>query len=370
MTMTAAMRWVILSLLLGAAASRGRKPPKASAPLPHVYEPEEGDTRPRVALCIVGLFRDHRERVLPSLRRVLFNSTEWRLDVFIETWTTIGATRMQRLHARSDETGQILDPQWMREYPNLLSLHVERTPRNVSRHFHGIDLPPVLASHNPQSFGSTLPNLRRMYQCNEAKRAWEDANGFAYDAVIKTRPDYVCGGSRWLALLTALRLVLRHGREPAAQPYPFFHEHSWPHVMVSDKFAIGTSRAMDYYMSAWTALPRLFSSQRLSDAQGHRNHLIGERLLKVYMRAAPFDHMQTFCCQSPRKHHKLGRCKRDYAPGGVMHALFHKNRPAELLPAAVSAGGGEDGVDDDGVPVPADAPRLGLDELAEGGRQR
>jgi hypothetical protein len=151
------------------------------------------------------------------------------------------------------------------------------------------------------------------------------------------RPDYVCGGSSWAAFKLAIRAVLRHGLAPSEQPYPFFHEHSWPHVMVSDKFAIGTSGAMDYYLSAWTRLRQLFARPRLSDAQGKRNHLVGERLMKVHMASASFDHMQTFCCQSPRKHRKQGRCRKDYAEGGVMHAYFHGSARNGTTAAAAAA---------------------------------
>lgn len=317
----------VFGLLFEACPAQPRRakhhPGLARPPHTYVYEDERTDRRPRLALCIVGLFRDHQQRVLPSLRKAVMNSSEWRTDVFIETWTTLGAARTKRLAAHTDQTGGILDPRWLSEYPNLISVHAERTPRNVSRHFHGLDLPHELVHHNPLSFGSTLPNLRRMHECNEAKKAWEDANGFTYDAVMKMRPDYVCGGSTWAAVKLAIRSVLRHHREPTKQPYPFFHEHSWPHVMVSDKFAVGTSAAMDYYMGAWNNLPRLFQRPRLADSLGKRNHLVGERLMKVHMVGAPFDHMQTFCCQSPRKHKKQGRCRQDFAPGGVMYEFLH-----------------------------------------------
>jgi hypothetical protein len=48
------------------------------------------------------------------------------------------------------------------------------------------------------------------------------------------------------------------------------------------------------------------------------------------MGTAPFDHMQTFCCQSPRKHKKQGHCRKDYAKGGVMERYFHGNGTALL----------------------------------------
>jgi hypothetical protein len=310
-----ALLLLLLLLARPAQLKRRRGGPRPPAhPPSYTFEDERRETRPRLALCIVGLFRDHRERVLPSLRARLFNSTEWRTDVFIEAWSTLGANRIARLRSGTDQTGGPLDPQWLAEYPNLVSLKVERTPHNVSRHFHGLDLPAALVHANANSYGSTLPNLRRMHQCHQAVRAWEDACGFRYDAVVKMRPDYVCGGSSWAALLVAVRQVLAHGRDPRAQPYPFFHEHGWPAVMVSDKFAVGTSAAMGYYLGAWRRLRRLFADPRLRDASGRANHLVGEKLMKVHMRAAPFDHMQTFCCISPRQRRKKGRCALDLKP--------------------------------------------------------
>ncbi|KAJ1632614.1 hypothetical protein T492DRAFT_987136 [Pavlovales sp. CCMP2436] len=178
-----------------------------------------------------------------------------------------------------------------------------------------------------------------MYQCNQAKRAWEDANSFTYDVVMKMRPDYVCGGSSWASLKIAIRNVLLHQQHPEQQPYPFFHEHSWPTVMVSDKFAVGTSRAMDYYMDlvfkgvASAGARTLFfmnpppASFEICFTMGSQDQVQG-----VHMGKATFDHMQTFCCQSPGKHRKQGRCRRDFAKGGVMERYFHaSNRTARKL---------------------------------------
>lgn len=353
---------LLLLLLLARPAQpkrrRGGLQPPVRPPS-YTFEDERRERRPRLALCIVGLFRDHRERVLPSLRARLFNSTEWRTDVFIEAWSTLGANRVARLRSGTDQTGGPLDPQWLSVYPNLVSLKVERTPRNVSRHFHGFDLPAALVRANANSYGSTLPNLRRMYQCQQAVRAWEDASGFRYDVVVKMRPDYVCGGSTWAALLVAVRLVLAHGRDPTTQPHPFFHEHGWPAVMVSDKFAVGTAAAMAFYLGAWTRLPALFADPRLRDASGRANHLVGEKLMKVHMRAAPFDHMQTFCCISPRQRRKKGRCALDFKPGGLMHRYFHGPHNASLHGAGAPDVAGALGDDDDDAAVDdadADAP--------------
>jgi hypothetical protein len=358
---------LLLVLARPAQLKRRRSGPRPPArPPSYTFEDERRETRPRLALCIVGLFRDHRERVLPSLRTRLFNSTEWRTDVFIEAWSTLGANRVARLRSGTDQTGGPLDPQWLAEYPNLVSLKVERTPHNVSRHFHGLDLPPALVRANANSYGSTLPNLRRMQQCHAAVRAWEDSSGFRYDVIVKMRPDYVCGGSTWAALLVAVRQVLAHGRDPLAQPFPFFHEHGWPAVMVSDKFAVGTSAAMAYYLNAWNRLPRLFADPRLRDANGRANHLVGEKLMKVYMRDAPFDHMQTFCCISPRQRRKKGRCALDFKPGGVLHRYFHGPRNASLHGTGALDMDGALGDDDDASATDgAEAGAVDADDGAE-----
>lgn len=328
---------VALALLLGTAPAQPWRGARAVGggggqllppPPAGVFEDEATDRRPRVALCLVGLFRDHLRRVLPSMRRALLNSSEWRMDVFIETWTTLGASRAARLAARTDETGGPLNPRWLSEYPNLVSLRAVRTPRNVSWRYHGVEMPLALVRNNPLSYGSTLPNLRRMRDCAAAKAEWEEAGNFTYAAVVKARPDHVCGGKSWAALKLALRKVLAHASDPAAQPVPFFHEHAWPHIMVSDKFAVGSSSAMDFYLRAWDRLPALFGAPRLADALGKRNHLMGERLLKVHMSRAPFGHMATFCCQAPSKRKKQGRCRKDYAAGGEMAAYFASARAA------------------------------------------
>lgn len=277
--------------------------------------------KPRIAVCIVGLLRDHERRQLPSLQTAILHNTAWTADVYIETWSTVGVSRATRLRLQRAEAGRDVDTAFLNAYPNLISAHVQRMPPNVSRYFHEIALPSELMASKPRSYGSTLPNLRLMHQCNEAKKAWEDANHFRYDAVVKLRPDTVCGDSSWTSLVLTIGQVLLHQRNPAAQPFPFFHEHGWPEIMVSDKFAVGTSESMDYYMGAWKALPRLFARPRLADALGRRNSLVGERLLKVHMLDAPFPHNQTFCCSNPRVR-MIGRCRELYTRG-IMYDFVH-----------------------------------------------
>lgn len=60
-----------------------------------------------------------------------------------------------------------------------------------------------------------------------------------------------------------------------------------PTTQVSDKFAVGTSAAMRYYLSAWEHIATLWEAAESKKATNERI-LIDERLLYAYMRGASF----------------------------------------------------------------------------------
>jgi hypothetical protein len=245
------------------------------------------EAHPRVAVCIVGLFRNHIDGVLPGLKAALLDTPQWDADVFVETWTTAGVSRHERV-ARGPElakTGASLDPQWSALYgPRLRHVRYEDTPMNASRFFHGVEMPAALVVSAREHYSSTLPNLRKTYQCVQAVRGWEMNNGFRYDAVVKLRPDGACADPRWSPLRRAIRRIFAHGRNASAQPQPFFHGNPWPSIMVSDQTAVGTSDAMTVFADAWLRLPDLFAIPCLPQAAPGCNYqLTDEKLMKVYM---------------------------------------------------------------------------------------
>jgi hypothetical protein len=226
-------------------------------------------------------------KVLPGLKAALLDTPEWEADVFVETWTTLGVSRHERI-ARGPElakTGAPLDPQWSALYgPRLRHVRFEDTPMNASRFFHGVEMPRALVSSAREHYSSTLPNLRKTYQCVQAVRAWESNSRFRYDAVVKLRPDGACADPRWSPLARAIRRVVEHSRNASAQPQPFFHGNPWPSIMVSDQTAVGTSDAMAVFADAWLRLPALFSIPCLPQAAPGCNYqMTDEKLMKVHM---------------------------------------------------------------------------------------
>lgn len=239
----------------------------------------------RVALCIVGELRDHFEGgIAAAVKRSLLSRDDWSVDIFIDT---------------SLRNASLFDLQ--RFYgPRLASLHVERDPSNVTFALDSVRLPSFVFELDPVWSRSTLPNFHRMYRCNEAKRRrMERSEGWRYDAVVKMRPDSkFCtpkGGILHPEFVAAVERVLE-GRAVFLQADAAIAKT----VQVSDKYAVGTSQAMDFYMGLFPELPRVWADMR-SKRDHYRNALVGERLLFHYMdKYAPFD-FRTYFAACPAR---------------------------------------------------------------------
>lgn len=297
------------------------------------------EAKPLIAVCIVGLFRNHIADFLPNFRTHVLNNSAWDADIFVETWTRVGVSRRERLRLRADDTGAELRADFHALYgPRLRHVRVEQMPPNVSRAFHGVELPYKLFENNPKHYGSTLPNTRKVWQCYRAKRSAEAAMGRRYDAVAKVRPDFGCAHPTYPTFVRAIRRVLEHGRDPAAQPRPFFHSSAWPAAMVSDQSAVGTSAAMDVYMAAWEKLGALWRMRCMPQVlpPACNFHMVDEKLLKVYMMCyAPFDHTPHYCCSPLQRVQYVEKgtrgCERQRSPGGEDWALMQRLLPADLF---------------------------------------
>jgi hypothetical protein len=308
------MVWLLL-VVSGTAATA----PTAAA------APTDGAPRPRVALCVVGLIRNQIGSTVARITKHIVENPQWDVDVFVETWSTHGVSRAQRtrLGPGHDNSGQLLDVKWGEVFPLAKLRHVrqESMPPNVSHYFHGLALPPALIRLSSSHYGSTLPNLRKTYQCGAAKRAWEDANGFIYDVVAKLRPDFVCADNEFVTFARAISRIVEHGRNSTAQPTPFYHGNPWPAVMVSDQSAVGTSAAMDVFMGTWSKLAAMFTMKCLPQAMPGCNYqMTDEKLMKVYLMCyAPFNHMPHYCCPPLQRRfydRSVKQCGHARAPGG------------------------------------------------------
>lgn len=130
---------------------------------------------PRVAICIVGQFRDHIPMVYPALNKTLLHRGDMHLDIYIETWEDMATINVQ----------------WNTLYPNLKFLRVETPPKNLSS-MHSVTVPYELRQRRP----GWLANFWKMFECSEAIRKTEHDERLVYDAIIKMRPDSKFGSRR------------------------------------------------------------------------------------------------------------------------------------------------------------------------------
>lgn len=254
----------------------------------------------RVALCLCGQLRDHFEAVAPALQRWLAQLPEAEVDVFIDVWDQLGEEREKRVALAKlglpvpVNASDRVDMRLFYAYPRLASLQVEATPPHVSTQLHGLTMPTKLIALAPTLSTGSLPNFWRMHSCSRMVRRWEDEHGFVNGAVVKMRPDSKFFNADLLKSLSAavesMRMVdvasplshdiieLESAETGFALPANLSHQ-------VSDQYAVGTSRAMAYYMDVWQAIPSLWAHGVQNE---HRQPLVGEKLVYQHMLHAPF----------------------------------------------------------------------------------
>ena len=205
---------------------------------------------PRVAVCLCGMLRDHFLRVYSSMNATLFHLPGLAVDTYIETWDE---PKCLRSVPRST---------WDEAYPNLTSLAVEPQTADAGRHLHNLSLPQSLLKYAAAEGAlklkhtlSGLPHAWAMQRCSNSIKRKELADAFRYDAIVKVRGDSrfwhaTRGVPQSLPYLTAM---LGRGQSPHYNLYHFLGGADARHQL-SDKYAVGTSAAMHYYLSS---APRL-----------------------------------------------------------------------------------------------------------------
>lgn len=241
-------------------------------------------------LC--GQFRDHTRAVFPSLNSSILSNPNISVDVFIDTWDEVGQSQHHMAldaHDMALEAHEPLDYRWMSMYPTLAWLRVERLPANASHFLHGLEMPTRIAKASPNHHRGTLPNLWKMQGCADAIRDWEAARGRPYEAVMKMRPDgKFWSGSELDALMRAL-----HMTTDGVGTMRLYHSATAinPLIQVSDKYAVGTSVAMRYYLSAWHHAGPIWDGwcTNLRLEPPSNSVPVGERLMLMHMRNASFN---------------------------------------------------------------------------------
>ena len=234
----------------------------------------------RVAVCLFGQTRDHfaggERSVHAQMRSTILNATALGVpvDVFVDTWAETWGR---------DERGGRVDINWHAEFGKpLVALTVERTPPDASLLLNGLRLPTHVVREAPLYYSGTLPLLWKLRGCAAAIGRWENASGFEYAAVLSARMD-----AKFWTEVVAQRLVetTRAILAGAAGPSSLFFVNTGSLILsrqLGDKYAVGTSAAMRYYLDAWSRAEALWRA-----APGAP--LVGERLMHAHIADAPFN---------------------------------------------------------------------------------
>lgn len=231
----------------------------------------------RVAVCVAGQFRDHFARVFATMNRTLFHlGAGMAVDTYIETW---------RDKCTESFSNSFSNASWYRIFPNLTSLSIETRPPNASYELHGMVMPANLVRlvekeakrADIMKMLNVMQHLWKLVQCSRAISRHETTSGFVYDAIVKVRPD---SKFWWRTSLAGVAEKLPPAARRMATTYAaWMAEHGtapgpgrvrdvppgWVDLRVftggcdriqhlSDKYAVGTSAAMHYYLNVWSSL--------------------------------------------------------------------------------------------------------------------
>jgi hypothetical protein len=198
----------------------------------------------RVALCISGQPRN----VYRGFENILQNM-KFDFEVFVHSWwdnkSNQNTFKKILYDGREDEVSEIVDNDWIGKLYG--SFNVNKVLIEKQKHF---DIPEVFEKRKlkfTHTFG-VYSSLYSVYRCNKLKRNFELDNGFTYDWVIRTRPDF--GLSEPLTL---------DGLDESIIYAPNDNSHNYG---FSDQFAIGSSKNMDVYSGVFPIIENVIESHK------------------------------------------------------------------------------------------------------------
>lgn len=173
------------------------------------------------------------------------------VDVYIETWEDSCTTQMAR-------------QRWFHKYhPNLTHLSIDKLPVDAGKSLHNVTLPAKLwnlsSMNDPirrKNYLSAMPHSWKMYQCSEAIAAHETSRGFKYDAIVKARPDARFWHEEH-GIVNTLPHVLHAvlSKDHSEGRLYHFLGGADGRRQLSDKYAVGTSRVMHWFLRImWTTI--------------------------------------------------------------------------------------------------------------------
>ena len=271
-----------------------------SGPLPARCEDTAGRMR-AIALVLAGQLRDHFDSVFPSLNTTLLSMHDVKVDVFACVWETLDTdTSTRHIHDRqlnSTRKAFVTSQPWHLYGAKLAVLRIERSSQRAASVLHGLSIPTGLAKTAGRFSNSTLSHLWLQQCCRRELLL----SSLSYDVVATIRPD-----SKWwlpevaAGLVWCVRQLLNNRtwwQEASGKKHQLalfvspIDQRSPEHA--SDRYAVGTPRAVLYYLDGWTSAPKYWaqppsaSPNRPSTSWARTPHnllLVGERFVGWHLR--------------------------------------------------------------------------------------
>ena len=232
----------------------------------------------RSAVCLSGQMRTYRICYENLCRYIL---EPYSPDVFIHTWKNTGVTHhIEDLIPRSSFNRQYIVEDNEVTYEGLDKLYspklcvIEEFVEGYTEELDGRRVPKILKEKESKHYKGSLPMFYKMKKCNELKQEWENRRDFIYDIVIRLRPD----------LMIKERIPKEVCEDSNTLWYSDYAINK--SLQVSDKFAISSSKVMDYYTSVWDFINNYWKNP-LGDGTWE-TYRVGERLMKFHIDRGPF----------------------------------------------------------------------------------
>lgn len=188
----------------------------------------------RVAICMSGHMRTYYS-TYPSLCSYLLSSA-YRCDIFVHTWDTMGWYSPNDSHAVERST--VVEKERIERLYRPKTLVIEPFRKWDCSGKEIVNKSQV----KPNTRGEHIYGMfYKVHQCNQLKVAAEQAGGFKYDIVVRTRPDILyCGDIDINKLRIGGRCVYVHNAGHSGG--------------VNDQFAVASSESMDVYADCFNHL--------------------------------------------------------------------------------------------------------------------
>lgn len=224
----------------------------------------------RTALCISGQMRTYK-RCYESQKENLIDVLD--PDTFIHTWRKIGKSTRKEENVPEQENK--VQSKQLKEFYNAEKVVIEEFKNEYFDEYKGVSVPDILKEKEPEHYKGSIPMFYKIYACNELKKRVEEEKSFKYDLVIRIRPDLaIYENPDYFSNLTKLW---------------FSGNLLDPSFQVSDKFAFGNSKVMDYYSSVWKKLNDYWKNPLGKEKSNTKTNRVGERLLKTHMEASEYE---------------------------------------------------------------------------------